>query len=264
MTTKIPTFELTGTSTAVTFHFRVPAPLGGWATCTINDATGELLIMSDWGNWSYRWHVDHVGPSRRNPHRASLMEFVCDRADFHYLAGKLCRESDGARQFDAWATVKAMRAQLCENRLEQGRENRRPQPEDFANMEDWEAERKIEETFRWATKRRFHGLDEPLTRGIAREIWDAMDELETTDNEHVFWERVWQVPGITWVSEEPWNLAVHAPSHAYRVLLEGILPALADAAQTRVDAVTPHQPPIGWAGDLAVRQARERGVGGVL
>lgn len=255
MRDKIPTFELTSRTTAITYHFVVPETLGGWATCTINDATGELLVMSDWGNWSHRWNVRHIGPSRHNPARVmSLTEFIADRQACDYLAGKLAGEE--RRQFDAEETCKALKRTLCLHRLEQGRANRNLQPEDLDDEERADPEVKIEECLRHAEKRDWHGFDEPLTRGIARDIWDRLSgELASTDNEHVFWERLWHVPGILWVSEEPWSYAVHRQSHAYEILVRGILPALVAAASARLAEITPVPPPVNWAGDLAALEA---------
>ena len=92
-----PKLELTGTSVAVAFHFRVNKPLGGWAICTVNDRTGELVVQSDWGNWAHRWNTDHIG-------RPSLTHFIAERDPYHdhagdYLAAKLLGRS-GCYEWD--------------------------------------------------------------------------------------------------------------------------------------------------------------------
>jgi len=33
----------------------------GWAIFTVNDATGEFIITSDWGNYSHRWNTSALG-----------------------------------------------------------------------------------------------------------------------------------------------------------------------------------------------------------
>lgn len=50
-----PTLTLVSTQAAVTFSFRATGGASGWANCTVNNATGELLITSDWGDWCHRW-----------------------------------------------------------------------------------------------------------------------------------------------------------------------------------------------------------------
>lgn len=99
---KPPTLALTGTSTATAYRFRVADPRDiGWAICTVNDATGELTIQSDWGCWSHRWNVAHLGGG------ATLTQFIADRpadrSGVHYLVGKLTSDRD--RQIDEDATI---------------------------------------------------------------------------------------------------------------------------------------------------------------
>jgi hypothetical protein len=82
-----PKLQLVATLTgARTYHFRSNDHYG-WALCTVNDATGELLITSDWGNWAHRWNPAHLG-------RPSLTHFIADRNDCDYLANKLLDRDD--------------------------------------------------------------------------------------------------------------------------------------------------------------------------
>jgi hypothetical protein len=100
--------ELRSVSTATTYRFVSSEQLGGWACCTVNDATGELTITSDWGNWGHRWHVDHLG-------RPTLTAFIGDRGGGDYLANKLLR-GDGWR-FSAEKTTQELRRRIVERRL---------------------------------------------------------------------------------------------------------------------------------------------------
>ncbi len=101
----------TGRSTATTYHFRsepgATAWAGGWATCTVNDATGELLIQSDWTDpCGHRWHTAHLGCP-------TLTEFLArDRGGyFDYFVGKLL-PPERRERFSAEETVKEMRRRV--------------------------------------------------------------------------------------------------------------------------------------------------------
>lgn len=105
----------TGRSTATTYHFRsspgATAWFGGWATCTVNDATGELSIQSDWtGVCGHRWDVRRLGCP-------TLTEFLAgDRSGYYdYLVGKLL-PPERRERFCPEATVKAMRLRVVEAR----------------------------------------------------------------------------------------------------------------------------------------------------
>jgi hypothetical protein len=98
---------LAATSTATTYRFTSPKPLGGWACCTVNDHTGEVCITSDWGNWAHRWNVNHLGTP-------TLTDFIAG-GQWDYLARKLC---DHATEFDAEATVENLHRILIERRRE--------------------------------------------------------------------------------------------------------------------------------------------------
>lgn len=179
-------------TSARTYHFKSAEVLGGWALCTVNDTTGELLIVSDWGNWAHLWNPKHLG-------RPSLTHFVADRSDYDYLANKLlgnnaCWVLDADATIAKWRQILAAQ-RLCEGRREQPRHDR-----------------------------------EPLTAGSAREIWEDLGSLfKDEHDEAVFIEHAMQIDGIEWISEEPWESTVHRYSHAYRTLVDFLLPALAKA-----------------------------------
>ena len=214
--TYAPTLELREVITsAVTYHLRPvrgtkPDHNGfGWALCTINDATGELAIQSDWGSWSNRWDIDHLG-------RPSLTHFIADRSDVWYLANKLTGSKE-RNAFDPDATVIAMRKVLVARRLEEGRcHNDRPS------------------TLETRVKRWFASFDEPLTAGIARECWDGLDQLRDCQSEDLFCERFFAVRGSAWITDEPWNHLEHEPTTGYMVLAHSILPALSAACRAQL------------------------------
>lgn len=233
---KTPTLALTGTSTATSYHFRAKPPEHhwGWAICTINDGTGELQIMSDWGNWAFRWNVLHVGPSRYNRYRtATLTEFIGDRSDdgLDYLACKLTTREE-REEFDPDETTRKWRKQLCDARLAFGREHG------------------PDESFSYGWRDRH--TRPALTRDLARELWETLGgELSCTTDVQLFLERTFHIDGWLWFTHDrAWEDVEHRRGAGYEILMHTILPALRDAAADRARAMQPAPPPIGWAGDL--------------
>jgi hypothetical protein len=106
--------ELKSTSTAATTYHFLTAGDGwrSWALCTVNDVTGELLITSDWGNWSYRWNTDTLGCP-------TLTAFIGGRDAVDYIARKL-QGRHGGQRFSAERTIAAWRRMLRERRAEVG------------------------------------------------------------------------------------------------------------------------------------------------
>jgi len=194
-----PKLSLVATLTSArTYHFQSTERLGGWALCTVNDVTGELLIVSDWGNFAHLWNPRHLGSP-------SLTHFIADRQGYDYLANKLLGR-DEVWVLDADATVKKWRRLLCAQRLEQGRAGADAPPY-YLPYE--------------------HRLDAHL----AREIWDRIGSLfDDEQNESIFIEHAIQIEGFSrWISQEPWEDTTHRHSHAYRLLVDFLLPALARA-----------------------------------
>lgn len=234
----VPKMTCTGTVTATTYKL---APTDetrrangwGWALATINDATGELSIQSDWGSWSYRWHA--AGMPERNGRRVTLTEFIGEREGHHYLADKLAgRERD---EFDPHETVASFRKMLCKARLEQGRTaiaNARDYAErdDDRRVTDDDVDKAI---CKWGDKKlydRYH-TEEPLMAGIAREIWEELAALCDLRSGDMFIDYFFRVSGHRWICEEPWNHLENSPTTGYSVLLHGILPALVTACAAR-------------------------------
>lgn len=103
----------THTSVATSYHFRMEGDMG-WALATVNDHTGELTICSDWGNWTHRWNVRHLGAP-------TLTDFLSDRSSADYLANKLSLEGGprSGEEFDADETIAEFRRMLAERRREE-------------------------------------------------------------------------------------------------------------------------------------------------
>ena len=233
--TKQPRLVADKITVATTYHLRcLPDDREnrdfGWALCTVNDETGELSIQSDWGNWAHRWNVRHLGAP-------SLTHFIGDRGSCHYLADKLSREGGprSGEEFDADATVATFRRILCERRLEEARAwieyYRDEDPEDTPDV-------RVDPPH-WATTKPYgrsyySDKGEPLTRGIAREIWDSLGTLlECGRSSDLFCERYFGIPGYAWITDEPWEHVVYSPTPGYLVLLHSILPALVAACAER-------------------------------
>lgn len=250
MEIRIPKFVPTRISTAATYHFKIDPPDAfGWALCTVNDGTGELLITSDYGNWSHRWSADpnHLG-------HPTLTHFIGERAGCDYLANKLSRRED-RELFDPNATVDHMQRVLCEKRREQGRAlidwYRDEDPEDRIDVGgDW-SERgggiELVDVWVYGTKERW-----PLTRDTARGIFDRVDGLRGEQTVESFVEAYQRINGHEWVGTDPWYDDLrYRPDTSYRVLVEGILPALVEACAAEVKrraepAVFPVPPVVSW------------------
>ena len=212
---KIPMIERTGTSTATTYHLRPVAgdrahACFGWALATVNDATGELQIMSDWGEWSYRWHADPRNLGTLTHFIAGRERGWADRAGAFrndtYIADKLTSSDDGKRkrkQFDGEKTVAALRERIIEARRESANSAR-----------------------------------DRFTRSIARASWDELDELKNEDNEQEFHRLVYEIDDPTGlvIDSEVYESFVYEPTYGYLILRDAIVPALARACTEAIAA----------------------------
>jgi hypothetical protein len=248
-----PRLSLVATQAAITYSFRAAAGNFGWACCTVNDATGELLITSDWGNWSHRWD-----PRPSCLGAPNLTAFIGTRGDVDYLARKLQREGRAGRRWSAAATATELRRRLCERRLEHGREQieGRLDPEDRPG--DMPLQHLMEPVGRYTADGlpiyshrmpaehragrpwKLNGeMYEPLpflTRAEARRIWRELSELaeECEGSADLFYERVQQIDGFTdYVTEEPWEYGATEQTPEDRALREIVLPALITVCRAR-------------------------------
>lgn len=176
-------------STPTTFHLSDPTGHGWGAYCTVNNTTGELAIMSDWGAWSYLWSPDpkHLGAP-------TLMHFIAERGGAHYLAQKLLGRRAG-RLFDAEATTRHFQHELAVLRLEHGRRGTEK-----------------------LTKARARDLWDDLN-GL----------IEAGDGEQgatLYVERFCNNDDLTRIFNEPWEDLQYEESNESQVLIGRILPAL--------------------------------------
>ncbi len=249
---KFPALKLSSTSIATTYSFKPADPTEfGWATCTVNDATCELSIHSDWGEWSYGWWSGNFGADQ------TLTSFIGTRTGADYLANKL--QKGNGMQWSAEATVKALCKQLCAVRLRDGRgqiENRL-EPMDLEDdgsvplrwIEDGTHDEQglallsddLVKAPTWTDPDR-HLHKAYLTRATAREIWHELHgELLDFPSQDLFLERISKIDGFTeHVTDDPWSFCEQVPTTADQVLRQSILPAL--IAACRETAVRREQP----------------------
>lgn len=179
---------------ATTYHFQTDDPgWKSWALCTVNDTTGELLITSDWGNWTFRWNVQHLG-------LPTLTEFIAEREAVDYLACKL-QGRHGGQRFSPEKTVATFRRALCEQRLQ----------------------------LRWTRR----GAEGPaLTRHKAREIWNALDDLieDSGNSADLFLVGLSEIDGFDLhVNDRAFESLEYEQTAEDRALRDLILPALVKA-----------------------------------
>ena len=237
-----PTLKLASiTNAAITYSFVNAEPDLGWALCTVNDQTGELVITSDWGSWSYLWspRLSHLGA-------ASLTHFIGSRSGPDYLAGKLLGRR-GRSRFCAAATTAHFRTLLCAARLKDGKEQN-------ARLLDWGDDQDYRDalaairadacdTSHRSLFKTFHyrqGMDDRyyLTASQARELWDELGGLESDiapgDDDAaqtLYVERFMQFDNFEVVSEDPWQEVQSVESNESKILQGTILPALIAACR---------------------------------
>lgn len=230
----VRTFSCTKVTNAATTYHLYPTTneaLAGWALATVNDETGELAIQSDWGNWSFRWSTNpsHLG-------KPTLTHFIADRGGCDYLADKLTSREE-REHFDSRKTVDHMQRELAKKRLEWGRDLidwYGDEPSDRLTVMDDDPPRRFHNQRVWCRHLRQHE-QWPLTRQIARTLFDELEELRGENDADSFTRAFFEIDGHSIISEEPWHGDLqHTPSPSYMQLLHGILPALRDACRARV------------------------------
>jgi len=76
----------------------------GWAIYNIDELTGVFSIVSDHGDFSYRWNTGALGGKK-------LKEFICE-CDSEYLTEKMARSYKD--KFDNKETCEALKDRLLE------------------------------------------------------------------------------------------------------------------------------------------------------
>lgn len=216
----LPVFELASITRATTYHLHVNKPLGAFALCTVNDTTGELSVSCDWGRWSYQWSTTPA-----NLGAPTLTAFLARCKDPDYVMRKLT-SSEERSVFDPEKTVKNMLRTLAEHRLSWARRHR-PYGWDCPSYTSDDIDAYALRISARDPYDTYYGEVCALTRGEARRIANALQELDDCTSADVFLERYFQIDGYTHVCDEPYNADVMAfeTSRTVRLLVESILPA---------------------------------------
>lgn len=239
---------------AITYSFETEGEgLKSWALCTVNDQTGELLITSDWGSWSHRWHASPEALGA-----PTLTAFIGDRGDVDYLARKLQNEGRSGVRFSAQKTAHVLNRLLCAQRLKDGREQLKNclEPEDFdcgrlpnhymssyteAGLPLFSYRTVLVPT--WQDSTRTERLPY-LTAEKARELWDEIEELadEYDRSSNEFYERLIGTSGFTdYVTEEPWMHGQIEQTFEDKALRDIVLPALIEACKATAATHAPKE-----------------------
>jgi hypothetical protein len=99
--------------TAAVYHFRWVGTYSAWAIFTVNDATGEFAIQSDWGNWAHRWNIDALGGGQ------TLTQFLATCSGPDYITNKLSygEPRSFTQEVDHEATIRAWKEKVLNARL---------------------------------------------------------------------------------------------------------------------------------------------------
>lgn len=92
-----------GDISAYRFWFKDSA---GWAFFYIDSATNVLSIISDWGDYSYRWH--NIGEQ-------TLEEFIAS-SDCDYLTRKLLHGKENRKEFKLLRSLANVKEHICKAR----------------------------------------------------------------------------------------------------------------------------------------------------
>ena len=247
-----PTLKLKEITNAATTYSFVNAERDfGWALCTVNDQTGELVITSDWGSWSYMW-----SPAPSHLGAATLTHFLGSRSGPDYLRGKLLGRR-GEMQFSARATTAHFRKLLCAARWKDGKHQNERLLDLYEYGEDETDYREGLEGIRADNHHRLLKRDNErwrlgdpsverdryyLTAAGARELWNELGDLESDLGDGsgdaaqtLYVERFGQLDYCEFVTDDPWQETQSVESNEAKILHDTILPALIAACRKHAD-----------------------------
>lgn len=105
MTELVP-YESVNIHKPTAYSFRFEKPLGCWAIFTLNEATGEFILTSDWGTFSYRWNVNSLGGKK-------LTQFLAE-CEPDYIVRKFAQDNKNLSNIIDVAATKAEIKRLIE------------------------------------------------------------------------------------------------------------------------------------------------------
>lgn len=136
------------------------------------DSTGCVAVLSDYGDWCYRWQTRHCGHN-------DFRDFLC-RLDSDYVARKLgLGRKEELQVYDGEATRKNIRRRICESRRDGSLSRRVARAEwDLAggDIEDnglvgfheWYQHTTFSDAYDFAIYRMSHGLHHWVTVSFPR------------------------------------------------------------------------------------------------
>lgn len=135
----------------------------------------------------------------------------------------------------------ALRKELCNQRLKDGRDQFQHWLESDEEGELPELSRRYIDAPTWNDPRRKERLPY-LTRDTARRLWNAIGRLakEIRNSSDLFYERVLQIDSFEdYVTEQPWLYHETEQTLEDRILRESVLPALITACRERANTPPP-------------------------
>lgn len=218
-----------GTADVYSFRFKEPF---GWAIFTVNNATGEFHIQSDWGNWQYRWAVGKNLGERSAAHEKPLSHFLATGSGSGYVVDKLSYNEPRSfqQEFSEKRTKDAMRRMILSARLKHH--------DVPASVSEWMGAR-----IKANTKQELeYWYGDALTYEEARQLWKDLDrwldeddlrteaaQLMAIDNMRYSYPELYDFltekdESRNSIEREIWELFEYEPSWPFVFLREVLLP----------------------------------------
>lgn len=223
-------FKVT-TYTADVYSFRFEEPFG-WAIFTVNNASGEFHIQSDWGSWQHRWPVGENLGRDSAAHAKPLAHFLGTCSGAGYVVDKLgYGEPRTFRDtFSETQTKDSMRRMILGARL-----NSPDVPSETSElMEELVKKRTGRELDSW--------YGDSLTHEDARYLWKNLDRWLSDHDMKTEASQIMAVDDLRYrcpelydfltgkdesrnmIDREVWELFEYRPSWSYSFLYEVLLP----------------------------------------